>query len=196
MKVFEHPSWRRVSFGRRFPRHGPSCCRFHVDRLRVSLETEIVASGLVGSDLAYPRVSSGQYPLPWSKDPFLPVIQGVKSWFAPTYDSGRAQRLFYRFTSISLSARATDGSPGVSPGGGELLSLDFVCPPAGFPVIISSRLHVVRGTNKCKQTNMINSVLGTSPICVPTLPHRTTGGTLESSRDEKEEGDKLRSQGH
>ena len=49
----------------------PSRCCFHVDRLRVPPETDIVTSGLVESDLAYPRALSGRYLSPWSKDPFL-----------------------------------------------------------------------------------------------------------------------------
>ena len=39
---------------------------------------------------------------------------------------------------------------------------------------------MVRGTNKCKQTNVINSALGTLPICVSTLPRRTIGRTLQT----------------
>ena len=119
----------------------PLC--FHVDRLYVSPETDIVTSRIVESDLAYPRVSSGQCLSPRSNDPFLPVIQQMTSWFALAYNSGGGQRLFDRFTSIGLSAWATHGSPDVSPGGCESISLDFVCPPVGFPVMRSSRTVVM-----------------------------------------------------
>ena len=50
----------------------------------------------------------------------------------PTYNSGSDQRLFDRFTSISLSARATHEPLGVSPGDDEPISLDFVRPFVGF----------------------------------------------------------------
>ena len=109
-----------------------SHCCFHVDRLRVSPETDIVTSGLVESDLAYPHALSGQYLSPWLKDPFLQVIQAMGSWFVPTYNFGSDQRLFDRFTSVSLSARATLEPLGVSPGDDEPISLDFVRPFVGF----------------------------------------------------------------